>query len=278
LNQQLFYDVLSGESGDAPLSPPYISAEGDIFIKGDYQDYLDVPDNYELQGGLSFSFPLAKGRWLSSIFSEAAIYRDSFIPEDDRDELTAGGAVEWLTTGRFSLIVRQSWSWIDYKEPVIFYTDSHTSEDGKGMGWSHGHGGENQHYQSFSRDDRISSSGFEGKFFLSPTIETSLSAEYNYLNSSVETESYLQNGLYFSFLWKPHDMWEINAKSFLKNTDYDNPTLDRTDKTFFTSLGISCFINNFEIFLQIENTENNSSFDTESYQQMVTQCGFLFSF
>jgi len=254
------------------------SAEGNIFIEGDYQNYSDVPDNYKLRGGLSFSFPLAKGRLLPSIFSEAAIYRDSFISEDERDEMLAGGAVEWLATGRFTLIVRQTWNWSDYKEPVILYTGSHASESGAGKEWSHGHGGENQHQQSFSRDDRISSSEIEGKFFLSPTIETSLSAECNYLNSSAETESYLQNALYLSFLWKPHDMWEISAKSFLKNTDYDNPALERTDKTFFISLGISCFIRNFEIFLQVENTENDSSLDIESYHQTVTQCGFLFSF
>ncbi len=221
---------------------------------------------------------MAKGRWQPNIFSEAAIYRDNFISEDERDEIITGGAVEWLATGRLSFIFRQSWNWNDYKALVILYTGSHTSESGKGMGWGNGYGGENQHQQSFSRDDRISSSELEGRFFLSPTIETSLSAEYSYLNSSVETESYLQNGLYFSFLWKPHDMWEISAKSFWKDTDYDDPTLDRTDKTCFISLGISYFIRNFEIFFQIEHTENDSSLETETYNQMVTQCGFLFSF
>ncbi len=268
------------------LFPDLPSADCDIFIDVSYQDYFRLGDNYELRPGISLTFPLSDGRIVPGIMSEALIYRDDFTEEDDRNEIMAGVQLEWLTTARVSLGFRQTWTWLDYTEPVILQTDIPSLRPGKGWGMP---GGPHHHHQedddtqeqtSSSRDDHLRSTGIRGTLFLTPAIQTHISLEHNRLDSSVETESYRQNSGMLSLLWEPSDLWEISATTFWKRAEYDQDieNTDRTDTTYDVGLGISYFINNLELFFHVEQTENDSPLDIESYCQTVTQCGLIFSF
>ncbi|OQX20362.1 MAG: hypothetical protein BWK80_35820, partial [Desulfobacteraceae bacterium IS3] len=100
------------------------------------------------------------------------------------------------------------------------------------------------------------------------------------LDSSVDTESYGQNGVNLSFLWTPADAWEISAMTGWKRFDYDESFQDkeRTDTRYLAGFGVSRFIKNIELFFHTEWMKNDSDSASESYRQTVTQCGVNFSF
>jgi hypothetical protein len=263
------------------------SVDGGLFMNGMYQDYFSVEDNYQFNAGASLIFPLSEGRLLPGIYSDVLLYRDNFTEEDDRNDIAVGGQIDWLANARLTLGIRQEWTWSDYRNPVddvsgsghtCEMTTDHTACSGQGQGQGQGQGHRYGQITSQDRDDRLSITGLHALLFLTPEVQTDLSLEYNRLSSSVNTESYRQTGAVLSLLWMPHNLWEIRLETAYKRAEYDEEVSDRTDTTYHTNWGITRFINNFEIFFQMEWTKNNSPLETEDYRQTVTQCGVIWSF
>ncbi|OQY60493.1 MAG: hypothetical protein B6245_01145 [Desulfobacteraceae bacterium 4572_88] len=267
------------------------SADANVFVDGTYHDYLRVGNNYQLRTGASLNFSLADGRILPGIISEASVYRDDFLEEDDRNEISAGGQIDWLASARLTLTARYTMTWSDYRNELVFYGEyADNSSDQSGHhgagGQHHGAGGQRQYAMAGTqseeayRDDRFDSGVLQATAYLTPVLQASMSAEHNRRHSSVGTESYRQNCLSLSLLWSIGGSWELSAMSFWKRADYhDTPAgMYRKDTRYGVGLGISFFIKNAELFLNAEWTENDSALDSESYFRTVTQCGFMWAF
>jgi hypothetical protein len=269
------------------------SVDGGLFVNSMYQDYFSIEDRYQFNAGGSLIFPLSEGRLLPGIHSDVLVYRDNFTQEDDRNDMAVGCQIDWLASGRLTLGIRQEWTWSDYRNPVYDVAARHrcgmTPDNDNtacsGPGQSQGYGqcqGQGQQGQdqtaSQDREDRLSITGLHALVFLTPEIQTDLSLEYNRLSSSVDTESYRQTGAVLSLLWMPYELWEIRLETAYKRSEYDDAVSDRRDTAYHTNWGITRFINNFELFFQMEWTKNNSPLEAEDYRQTVTQCGVIWSF
>jgi len=269
--------------------------DGDVFVTGIYRDYFQVSDNYQIKAGGSLNYALSDGRLPVGVSSEAMLYRDDYIEEDDRSEISFAAQMDWLATSRMTLGLRQSWIWADYRNPFIISTSGHHYGPGAGMMNCEGQGqsseltfgnkvcadGREMSGQPLSdevsRNDRIHITGLKAMFFLTPEIQSDLLFEHRRLNSSSDMESYSRNSLSLSLLWTPNDLWEISSTAAGRRAEFDDET-DRRDTLYSGSIGISRFIGKFELFFQFEWTKNDSSLDIECFRQTVTQCGMALSF
>ena len=269
------------------LGQPFLSKikwlDGDAFMDVSYQDYFRVSDNYQLKTGGLLACSLADGRVLPSLMYEAKFYRDDEVEWDEMDEHRLEGQLEWLMSGRFTINIQQAWAWQSYCHPVEVQSCGRSSltkpqcamsQGGHaGGGNPSGHGNMTGKKQEIiSRDDRLSQSGFRLTAYLSPNLEADVSLAHARLSSSVETESYRENSISLSMRWFPDDSWKISAMTSWKDADYPGSP-DRSDTGLALNLGVSCFINKYEIFVHAEWLDNDSSLDAESYRQVVTQCG-----
>ncbi len=281
LNHRFFFGSLAGD--------------GDVLLTGNYRDYFQVSDNYQIKAGGSLNYALSEGRLPVGVSSEAMLYRDDYLEEDDRSEISFAAQMDWIATSRLTLGLRQSWIWSDYRNPVIVSTSGHHYGTGAGMMKCEGQeqsseltfgnkdcadGGEMSGQplsDEVSRNDRIRVTGLEAMFFLTPEIQSSLLFEHRRLNSSADMESYRRNSLSLSLLWTPNELWEFSATAAWRRAEFDDET-DRRDTLYSGSIGISRFIGKFELFFQFERTKNDSSLDIECFSQTVTQCGMALSF
>lgn len=249
----------------------------DIFIEGDYYDFFQVSDRYELKAGVSFGLSLMDGRLVPGIISEGLIYRDEYMEADDCDEIMAGGRLKWLFSEQMMLEARQTWRRTDYKEPAVIGPDPRPDT---GPGYYGEKTDDPPPLKTIDIEERVRSTGLQLVVYLASSIQAELMATYNRLTSSMDADAYREKGLSISLLWMPSSLWEISAMTGWGEVDYDHdpPNTDWTENIFDASFGISRFIDPFELFFKVERTENDSSLDGDSYRQTVTQCGVILSF
>lgn len=260
-----------------------LSADGDVFLEGEYHEYFRLSDKYQLKTGASLGTGFANDRLLPRIFCEGLLYRDNYVEDDDRNEIMIGGQADWIVNARLTLGIRQTISRADYRNPALICSEPlHSSQMGNGNGNGNGMmmGHRYCRKSDISRDDDFYATGLQGTVYLSPETNTVLSLEHNRLDSSVATESFLQNGVNLSFLWIPADVWEVSVNTAWRHFDYDESSedADRTDTRYLAGFGVSRFIKNIELFFHTEWTKNDSDSASESYRQTVTKCGVNLSF
>lgn len=257
------------------------AADGQISAQGAYQDYFRTEDNYRLQAGTEMTFPLNEGRILPGIFSDVLIFRDNLLEEDDRNEVTAGAFADWLVNPYLTLGIRQNWAWADYRNAADTCRSNLSQKPehagGKGMNSSHicTALSENQ-----SRDDTMQNTDIHGIFYLRPNLQTEMLAEHIRNDSSETAESYKENALTVSLAWNPSKAWELSVLGSARHLDYEQ-TLhgeNRKDNLFHALIRVSRFIGKFELRVQAQWTDNDSSEEKEEYRQQVMQCGLGFSF
>ncbi len=235
------------------------------YIGAQYQDYFSAGDNYYMYAGASLGYPVAEGRLVPELYYEGTIFRDDELPEDSMNEHCLGGRLDWFPQARIIIGLRQSWCWQDYRD----------KEGPEVSGKQKGMNGQTGHDELESRDDRLSSTGLMLHYSFTPQTDAEILFTHDRSSSSIERESYSENGLALSLLWTPMDHWEFSGRMGWGKTDYDRSPQDvkRQDKTWRFGVEIGRIINKYKIFARYEKTDNDSSIDEETYKNMVTQCG-----
>ena len=244
------------------------------YIGCEYQDYFKAENNYQVYAGTSLNFPFAGGRFLPEVIYEGMIFKDNEQPEDSMNQLSLKGRFGWIPAPRLTVVIQQTFFYQNYSDMEEIKTD--------GVFGGYGKMGGQQHYQQqmYSRDDHLSSSDFLFTFHFSPDIDAGLMFSHGRRSSSIEKESYTENGLIFSLIWTHYGIWEISSTIGWRKADYDYDLddIERRDTTWDIGAGISRFIDKYELFMRIDWEDNDSSLEEELYSNMVTQCGISFSF
>jgi len=221
--------------------------------------------NYQIYAGASLARPLAEGRFVPGFFYEATLFRNNELPEDSLNEHCLGGYFEWLPHARLTVEIQQTWCWLDYRnEEDIQAGDEHKNMKEK-----------NSQQQAHPRDDRIGSTGFLLHYNFTPETDAELLFTHDRLSSSIDKESYVENGVMFSLLWEPCNLWEISGTAAWEKADYDYAIdgIDRQDTIWYVGAGISRLVSQYELFFRVNWTDNNSSLAEETYKNMVMLCG-----
>ena len=288
-----------------------------VYAEGQYQDYFRFEDRYSAAAGGAVRREFLDGLLAGELFCEASLYRDKLIPEDDFDGVTVGAGASWILSGQTEALLRQRFSWNDFRNKSTVYrwpmrsetgamplepgfpgdySDSGFSGDHTNSGFPGDHadsgfsgldsdpGGDMEPSQPYSseksRDDCLSSTELSLVYYMGPSVTATFTAEYQTNSSSVKGESYDSAGGYFAFDWKPEQNWRCILSLSAAKYDFDRDDLgkSRSDKIRAAGLRISRYLGAFELYARIDLTETDSDFETEDYRQTVTQCGVSWSF
>lgn len=246
----------------------------EAYIGSEYQDYFKAENNYQVYAGTSLNFPLAGGRFLPEISYEGVIFRDYEQPEDSMNQHSLRGRFKWFPIARLTVEIQQTFLYQNYSggEEIQTY--------GVFGGYEKMGGQQSFQQQTYARGDHLSLSDLLFTFHLSPDVDAGLILRQGRRSSSMEKESYNENGLIFSLIWTQFGIWKIFSRIGWRKADYDHAPYDieRQDITWDISAGISRFIDKYELFMRINWEDNDSSLKEELYSNMVTQCGISLSF
>ena len=131
-----------------------------------------------------------------------------------------------------------------------------------------------------NRNESLSSTTARCMIYLLSDLKAEVSGEYVKSDFSVDQESYIEKGAAFSLIWTPDRVWEINPSIYVKRFDYNNAPdgRKRDDTERGIGLNVSRFFKDFELFISINLTDNNSDSEPETYRRTITQCGMVWSF
>jgi hypothetical protein len=253
--------------------------DADLFFDGVYEQYFDLDDNYRLQAGATLESRTLFERFLPGLFAEATAWRDVLVPDDERDELTLGGFVQWLVGARLTLSLQQSFAWTEFQNGVSFPGQRHYFV-GKGKG-SRGHmqiSGEE--WVIFPRDDDAMHTELTAVCYLSYHLQTDLSFLYRDVVSSDVFESFQEWGYSARIEWFFSEALELFMSGFWSTLDYDNApqSIDRKDEFYGLSAGGKGSLGEFDFFIQFDQTINQSFVDGEDFRKVVVQCGASYAF
>ncbi|MDA3896432.1 MAG: hypothetical protein PF482_09820 [Desulfobacteraceae bacterium] len=244
------------------------------YVGGKYQDYFSAKDNYQIYAGVSLARPLAEGRFVPSFFYEGTLFWNNELPEDSMNEHCLGGRFEWVAHARISIEFQQTWCWKDYR-----------NEEGVQAGVQAGSKQKNMKEQgilneTYSREDRLNATGFLFRYNFTPETDAELLFTHDRSSSTIDKESYVENGVMLFLLWEPSNIWEIYSSISWEKADYDHApnSGDRRDTAWNIGAGVSRLVSQYELFFRVNWTRNDSSLAEESYTNMVTLCGVSRSF
>ena len=230
-----------------------------------YQDYFSAGDNYYVYAGGTVARPLAEGRLVPELYYEGTVFHDDELPEDSMSAHCLGGRLEWFPQARLIIGLQQSWCRQDYQNK-----ENPEVPDGP-----NGRKRQTDQEQSKSRDDRLSSTGLMLRYSFSPQTDAEILFTHDRASSSIERESYSENGLALSLFWTPLDHWLFSGSVGWGKADYDRSPqgVTRRDKTTRFGFEAARMINQYKLFFRLDHTDNDSSIAAETYKNMVTQCG-----
>lgn len=269
------YRVLLGQSVFKDEKGPDVNA----FLDAAYGQYFSLDDNYWLRAGATFDAASWFDRIRPGIFAEVAAYRDELVPDDERDELMLGGVLQWFADARLTLSLRQVFTWADYRNRVslpgqrIYF-----------VGKRKGHGGHQQipvnELVTYSREDDIWSTEMTAICYFTADLQADLSFQYRDVASSDNFESFQAYGASTRIGWLYSRTLEIFLTGFWSGLDYNDApqNIDRKDDIYGFGIGANRSMGKMTLFLQFNQTVNDSPVNGEDYEKAVAQCGVVYSF
>jgi len=91
----------------------------DLSMAGLYTAFDRMGDNFRLGAASEISRPWMNGTLIPAVSFGGVLYRDDFVPEDERNEFGTGLHLRWVATGRLELGLYRNWKWLDYRHEVV---------------------------------------------------------------------------------------------------------------------------------------------------------------
>lgn len=248
-------------------------------MDGYYQHFFSMDNRYQIGLSTGLDAQVWRGRLYPGVKLSAVVYRDGDVPEDDTRWLEADIHADAVVHGRLTLGAQLTHTRFDYRDRVALPPPDPGPRlplqapaiSGPGPG---------PEPNSKDRADQLTVGRLTGTFFWGPSTTLMLRLESGHNHSGISSETYNLYGGALGLTWIPADNWQTQAVLTVQSADYEsvrqNP--DREDDIRLATLKISRFFQHFELLIQIDRLDIDSSLETESYTQWVTQCGVAYSF
>ena len=241
-----------------------------IYLNSFYKNYSRFEDNLSVNAGAYYSCFPDSSRLMMLGLIEGGLYRDEENVLDELNRIKTGGQLKFFYNGRITFEFSQFFNWNDYLESVeeLVWNESGTESGNTDV---------LTEIKTEKRNDCYMSSDLGMSVRLHPMLNMTMFALYNRLLSNIQTEAYDGFGSSIFFRFSPDPSWGISTEASLWKNNYDD-SADRTDLFRSAGLLINYFLDRYELFIRIDLMDNNSSLEYETYNRLVTQCGFSIFF
>lgn len=264
-----------------PVTEESAGASLDLYLEAVYCQYFDLDDNRQLRAGTQLTTGRWNDRFQTGLFAEVVAYRDDLVTEDEYNSVLVGGSLQWLADARLTLSLQPTFSRVDYLNPVSL-PGQRGFAVGKGKG--KGPGGQDMVVEdvwvTLSQKDAIWYTELTATYAMGPKLQTSLSFLYRNASSSNDYESYQELGAYAGVFWYPSAFIEVFASGYRSQLDYDlaPDNIERRDDAYGASLGAAWWMESLKLFVQFDQTVNDSPIIGEDYKKSVALCGVSYTF
>jgi hypothetical protein len=253
----------------------------DLYLEGMYCQYFSLDDNQQLRVGTEVYTAPWKDRFRAGLFGEATLYRDSLVAEDEHNTLLAGGVLQWMVDARLTLSLQQTFSKVEYKNPVSLPgLRIYTVGKGKGRGTAGRETIGEGESTAVSQEDTVSVTEVMASYAMGPDFQTDLSFLYRDSNSSNDYESHQEIGGYAKITWFCTDFLDVFASGHFSTLDYETAPggIARSDDAYGFGLGGNWWVGSAKLFANFDRTINDSPFSGEEFRKSVALCGVSFTF
>jgi len=240
--------------------------KSNIYLNTFYQNYSRFEDNLSVNSGAYYSCYPGSERLMAFGLVEAGIYRDEEDKFDELNRLKTGGQLKFFYNGRLTFQLAQFFNWIHYLEPIEYAIPIESGDMDT-----------DYFIQSKKRNDCYMSSDIGINVRIHPMVNMTIFGLYNRRYSNISTEAYDGFGSSLFCRFSPDLSWGISSEAFIWENDFDGNE-DRTDIFRSANIIVNFFIDRYELFLRADLMDNDSSLDYETYQRLITKCGFTIFF
>lgn len=253
-----------------------------VYLEGMYNQYFSLDDSHQLRAGTELLTAPWNNRLRAVLFAEAVMYRDNLVAEDDQNALLVGAGLQWLADARLTLSLQQTYSRVDYQNPVSLPGQRSYAVDrgrGKGSGGQGPSGGDDE-WITLSRNDTLWTTEAMATYAMSPDVQVDISVLYCGADSSDAYESYRELGGFGQLSWYYSEFLEFFASGYWSKLDYDDVPEgdDRSDDAYGFTLGASRSLGALELFARYDRSVNESPVVGEDYRKSVVLCGVSYTF
>ncbi len=244
---------------------------------GQYQDYEGNSDNHRLALSLGWRRSLDQGKATLSLTLDGALYRDSLVAADERDEAGVTLGFQQLVSADMELKGSAEIRWLGYRNPSLPWGGRPGGAAANGFGSTKGPG---MRPVPTSHEDHWRGVSGEVGYYPYPDMVLALRAHYGRLDSSSAPEEYDQYGAGLFMVYRPAPEWtlELSLEGYDRRYDQNNFRLQRQDTYLSTGLRVQRDWEEMTFHLALTRTDNDSSIRQKSFQQTVTESGVAWYF
>ena len=280
-------------------------------LYADYQDLVEVGDNFTGGFILQVVSPFWQGKGLATFFINPELYRDHYSREDEVNSVTMGLETTYFLTSSLDLSGKVQVSYYNYCHKMIpfsghgrrregtyqlpVYQDSlstggllSATRENRGdgdasalPGQSSGHGvGKDFYKVPADREDWLTLGELSLKKMLLESLSLHMGASYRHMHSTINLESLDGIGVNAGLDWLPVDVWSFSLAGWWLKRLYDRAPggNNRHDYERGARLSLTRSWEKFDLFADFMMVRNQSPVDSEDYRRNIIQCGATFLF
>lgn len=237
-----------------------------------YRDHWCLGEQWQATVGISAWQRLFNGKLHTTLFTDLNRYGDHVSIEDERDFLVLGSSWQWFFDEKISVTWALSYEDSHYRHNIEQKTTVVDEQRGRGH---HGQTVARTLLSSKQRDDKLWLFSTTGNYRFNADMNTELTLSYSDNESTLKGESYsetaLENHWYYHLggqldleLWGCHQWQEYNYAQ---------------ERNWLAASRINWQLSDTQVlYLQLEKQWHEAPHRAERYTEMVSQCGFMWSY
>ncbi len=248
-----------------------------VYVAGRYRDYFRFTNQWQATAGVSSWNRLLDGQLHSYNFIEVSAFRDDLIPEDDNNIVSVGSQWRWFFDDQISASVKADYQFSDYRDKVVdrqqlFLNGSGSGKKNKGSsGGDAGTGGADME----QRTDHLWRVVVNGKYLFNADLSSQLALIVSHNDSSLDSEAYDAIGVKNSWLYYLLNDVSIELAGSHVWRDYD--AFSEREIILNSKLTWHCS-ESYVVYLRCDKRWNDSPINLDSYSELVSECGLIWSF
>lgn len=245
-----------------PLSQMTQSGSLDLFGSARATDYLDTRRSGDLLIGSQWQYDWPSHKIFFTAAGFGKIFRTDILKEDESNTLGLYLSLDWNIDSHSTCFLSQTIAYDDYVHDYLPGIRRSAQPD-------------HMPYATW-----ISTTQAGLSRIVSPRFETSAYLEYRRGDSTIHHESFQGGGLGLECRFFPGPDWEVLLEGHLMRLSYRQSKRrpQRNDTTIRSKLFILRRLKYFELFGSLASTAGHSSWDEETFERIVMQCGISWAF
>ncbi len=243
-----------------------------------YQCYSGLEDNWQLGGGLASAVSLRIIPGVLSFFSEAGIYRNPLISDNDYDSLSLGTTFTWFAGSRLNIELGSSLDWEAYRDRVVSGRHPHSNPHNSGR-QAQTHKPPPAHNLD-DRNDRLFTTSLKSLYAFSPDFDGTGTVFWRYRHSSIDSECRRAYGLNLDLNWRPLPAvaidWQLGGERVPYKYKYHKQS--RTENIYNLGVMLSWYRRNLTLQAGWDWNKRNSDINEDDYQQNQWQIRLKYSY